>query len=150
VYEYGPPGDMPAVKVTWYQGDTKPDLWTGKKIPQRPNGMLFVGDKGMILADYQKHSLLPEKEFEGFKRPAASIPSSPGHWAEWVRACKTGAPTGSNFEYAGWLTEANHLGNVAYRAGKRLEWDAERMRATNCPEADAFTRREYRAGWKLG
>ena len=149
-YEYGPRGDMPAVKVTWYQGDTKPDLWAGKKIPQWPNGMLFVGDKGMILADYRKHVLLPEKEFEGFKRPAPSIPSSPGHWAEWVRACKTGGPTGSNFEYAGWLTEANHLGNVAYRAGKRLEWDAERMKATNCSEADEFIRREYRAGWKLG
>jgi predicted dehydrogenase len=150
VYEYGPRGDMPAVKVMWYQGDTKPDLWIGKKIPQWPNGMLFVGDKGMILADYHKHLLLPEKEFEGFKRPAPVIPSSPGHWAEWVRACKTGEPTGSNFEYAGWLTEANHLGNVAYRAGMRLEWDAARMRATNCPAADEFIRREYRTGWKLG
>ncbi|MBA4067606.1 MAG: oxidoreductase [Isosphaera sp.] len=150
VYEYGPRGDMPAVKLTWYQGDTKPDLWTDKKIPQWANGMLFVGEKGMILADYQKHVLLPEKEFADVKRPAASIPNSPGHWAEWVRACKTGEPTGSNFEYAGWLTEANHLGNVAYRAGKRLEWDADRMKAKNCPEADEFIRREYRKGWKLG
>ena len=60
-----------------------------------------------------------------------------------------GPETLSNFEYAGWLTEANHLGNVAYRTGKKLEWDAESLKATNAPEADRFIRREYRAGWKL-
>ena len=55
-----------------------------------------------------------------------------------------------NFEYAGWLTEANHLGNVAYRAGQKLIWDAKAMKATNCPNADQFIHREYRSGWKLG
>jgi hypothetical protein len=58
--------------------------------------------------------------------------------------------TTCNFEYAGWLTEANHLGNVAYRAGRKLEWDAEQMRATNCPDAERFIKREYRKGWELG
>ena len=55
----------------------------------------------------------------------------------------------SNFEYAGWLTEANHLGNVAYRAGKKLEWDPVKLAATNAPEAEPFIRREYRKGWSL-
>jgi len=54
----------------------------------------------------------------------------------------------ANFDYAGWTTEANHLGNVAYRVGKKLQWDAERMKATNAPEADKFIRREYRKGWR--
>jgi hypothetical protein len=148
-YEYGPRGTMPAVKLTWYQGVNKPSLWTDNKIPQWPNGMLFVGDKGMILADYGKHVLLPEKQFTDFKRPEKSIASSPGHWLEWVQACKTGSPTLSNFEYAGWLTEANHLGNVAYRAGRKLIWDPVQMKATNCPEAEPFIRRDYRKGWKL-
>ena len=99
--------------------------------------MLFVGDKGMLLSDYGKHVLLPEKEFADFKRPEPFIPKSLGHHAEWIHACKTGEPTTCNFEYAGWLTEANHLGNVAYRAGKKLEWDAAKLNATNAPEADA-------------
>ncbi|MHB8521487.1 MAG: gfo/Idh/MocA family oxidoreductase, partial [Limisphaerales bacterium] len=55
----------------------------------------------------------------------------------------------ANFEYSGWLTEANHLGNVAYRTGKRLEWDPERMAARNAPEAGPFIRRTYREGWTL-
>ena len=60
-----------------------------------------------------------------------------------------GEPTTCNFEYAGWLTEANHLGNVAFRVGRKLEWDAAALKATNAPEADRFIRREYRAGWNL-
>jgi len=138
------------VKMTWYQGANKPAPWTEKLIPQWSDGVLFVGDKGrMLLSDYNKHVLLPEKEFEGFKRPEPFIPKSLGHYAEWIHACKTGDPTTCNFEYAGWLTESNHLGNVAFRAGKKLEWDPVTMKATNCPEADQYIGREYRKGWKL-
>ena len=54
------------------------------------------------------------------------------------------------FSYSGLLTEANHLGNVAYRAGKRIEWDPVGMRIRNAPEAEAYLGREYRKGWKLG
>ena len=72
-----------------------------------------------------------------------------GHHAEWLEACKTGATCSANFEYSGWLTEANHLGNVAYRVGKKLEWDPEKMRATNAPEADPLIRCPYRDGWSL-
>jgi predicted dehydrogenase len=148
-YEYAARKGYPAVRLTWYQGVNKPTPWTEGKIPKWGSGVLFVGDKGMLLSDYTKHVLLPEKEFRDFVRPKPFIPKSPGHYAEWIEACKTGKPTTCNFEYSGWLTEANHLGNVAFRAGKKLVWDAESMKAKGCPEADAFIRREYRKGWKL-
>ena len=148
-YEYAARGDMPAVKVNWYQGANKPQIWKDGGIPQWGSGVLFIGDDGMLLSDYGKHVLLPEDKFVDFKRPEPFIPPSLGHHAEWIHAAKTGDPTTCNFEYAGWLTEANHLGNVAYRTGKRLEWDAEAMKATNAPEADQFIRREYRKGWTL-
>ncbi len=148
-YEYGPRGEMPAVKVVWYQGKNKPPIWTEKKIPQWGSGALFIGNKGMLLADYDKLILLPEDQYRDFKRPEPFIPPSLGQHQEWIHACKTRAPTTCNFEYAGWLTEANHLGNVAFRTGKKLEWDAAKLKATNAPEADQFLRRDYRAGWKL-
>ena len=77
------------------------------------------------------------------------MPRSPGHHAEWIRACKTGQPTSADFEYSGWLTEANHLGNVAYRVGKKIEWDADNLTCPNAPEAGTFIRRAYRKGWEL-
>ena len=68
---------------------------------------------------------------------------------EWVNYAKGVGPVpGSNFQYSGWTTESNHLGNVAYRTGKKLEWDYAAMRAKNAPEANPFIRREYRKGWE--
>jgi predicted dehydrogenase len=148
-FHYGPRGDLPALAVTWYQGTAKPDLWKEGKVPQWSDGTLFVGARGMLLADYGKHLLLPEKEFADFPRPPHTIPDSLGHHAEWLHACKTGAPTTCPFGYSGLLTEANHLDNVAYRAGKRIEWDAKGLRIRNAPEAEQFLGREYRKGWTL-
>ncbi|MCA9124278.1 MAG: Gfo/Idh/MocA family oxidoreductase [Planctomycetaceae bacterium] len=148
-YQYGQRGDLPPVQLTWYQGTHKPQILKDGGIPAWNNGVLFIGDKGMLLSDYGKHVLLPEEQFADFKRPEPFIPPSLGHHAEWIHACKTGEPTTCNFEYAGWLTEANHLGNVAFRAGKKLEWDAKSLKATNAPEVDPLIRREYRKGWKL-
>jgi predicted dehydrogenase len=149
VYEYGPRGEMPAVKLTWYQGEEKPDLHQQKKIPQWENGVLFIGAKGMLLANYNKYTLLPERKFTDFQPPAPSIPNSIGHWKEWIEACKTGGPTTCNFDYSGALTEANHLGNVAYRTGCKIEWDPVALAAKNCAAAAKYIRTEYRKGWKL-
>jgi predicted dehydrogenase len=148
-FHYGPRGELPEVKVTWYQGVLKPDLWKERKIPQWGDGVLFIGSKGMLQCNYGKHVLLPEKEFADFKRPPRTIPDSIGHHAEWLRACKSGSPTTCHFGYSGLLTEANHLGNVAYRTGQRIEWDAKALRIPNAPGAEQFLGREYRSGWKL-
>jgi predicted dehydrogenase len=149
-YEYGARGELPPVRLTWHQGEDKPEIWTAGGIPKWDSGVLFIGANGrMLLSSYDKHLLLPEQDFAGFKRPEPFIPKSIGHHAEWIQACKTGEPTTCNFQYAGWLTEANHLGNVAYRAGQKLEWDSAKLRATNTRAADLFIRREYRKGWKL-
>ena len=148
-YEYGQRGELPPVKVKWHQGVERPEIWKNGGIPKWDSGCLFIGSKGMILSDYDKHVILPEKDFAGFHRPDPFIPRSPGHHAEWIAACKTGSPTSADFQYSGWLTEANHLGNVAYRVGKKLEWDAKRMRASNAPEAEKYIHRHYRKGWSL-
>src|SRR5262245_33206772 len=148
-YEYAARGDMPPVKLTWYQGEMKPKIWSDGGIPKQGDGILFIGEKGMLLADYFKYTLLPEKQFADVKLPEKTLPRPAGHHEEWLEACKTGKQASANFEYSGWLTEANHLGNVAYRTGKKLEWDPAKLKATNAPEADKFIRREYRKGWEL-
>ncbi len=148
-YEYAARGDLPAVRLSWYQGESKPEIWRKGGIPRWANGCLFVGGRGMLLADYGRHVLLPEAAFADFRRPDPTLPRSPGHHAEWIRACKTGQRASADFEYAGLLTEANHLGNVAYRLGRRLEWDTDGLRCPNVPAAAALIRREYRKGWEL-
>ena len=148
-YQYAARGDMPAVRLTWYQGELKPEIWRKNGIPRWNDGCLFIGARGMLLADYGRHVILPEKDFADFRRPDPTIARSPGHHAEWIRAAKTDLRTSADFEYSGWLTEANHLGNIAYRLGRRIEWDAEKMVVTNVKDAAALIRRPYRKGWEV-
>jgi predicted dehydrogenase len=142
-YEFPAPG-APPVKLIWYQGDVKPPGY----VPEwGRRSQLFVGEKGMLLGNGK---LLPEEKFKDFQAPPETLPRSPGHWVEWVNYAKGQGPVpGSNFQYAGWTTEANHLGNVAYRTGKKIEWDYQNLRARNAPEAAPFIKRpEYRKGWE--
>ena len=78
-----------------------------------------------------------------------TIPNSIGHYAEWIKACKDGSPTSCNFDYSGAVTETVLLGNVAFRVGKKIDWDGENLRSPSCPEADKFIRKSYRAGWEV-
>jgi hypothetical protein len=93
--------------------------------------------------------MLPESQFADFEPPEPTIPDSIGHHQEWIAACKTGSPTTCNFDYSGALTEAVLLGNVAYRVGKKIDWDPVNLEAGNCLEAAAYVRRDYRQGWTL-
>jgi len=147
--EYPGRGDLPPVTLTWYNGGGYPALVKERNVPQWSSGVLFIGSKGMLLADYGKHELLPEAQFAGFVPPAPFIPNSIGHHREWIEACKTGGPTTCNFDYSGALTEAALLCNVALRTGRKLSWDAANLKAVGCPEADAYIQRPYRPGWTL-
>lgn len=146
-YEFPARGEQPPVKLTWYDGRRTPKELYGQKLPGA--GVLFVGEKGRMLAQYRDYKLLPEEEFADYEPPEPSIPRSIGHHKEWIHACKTGQPTTCNFDYSGTLTEAVLLGTVSYRVGQKLQWDAAALKATNCPEAEKFLRLDYREGWTL-
>ncbi len=148
-YEFPARGDKPPIKLTWYDGDNRPPILAEQGLPVWGAGVLFVGKDGMLLADYRRRELYPEKKFADYEPPEPTIPRSIGHHKEWIRACKTGSPTTCDFSYSGPLSETVLLGNVAYRTGKKLQWDAKNLKATNCPEAQQYVRREYREGWTL-
>jgi predicted dehydrogenase len=147
-YEFPARGEQPPVTLTWYDGGKKPPLLAEKKLPAWGAGNLFVGSKGMLLADYGKHVLLPEKDYKDFTPPPRTIPESIGHYKEWVEACKSGGPTTCSFDCAGALTEAVLLGNVSYRLGKPFTWNARDFKASE-PDAERFLRKEYRKPWTL-
>jgi predicted dehydrogenase len=150
-HQYPARGDLPPVKLTWYNGGGYPEFIRERNIPTEKwnSAVLFIGSKGMLMADYNKHLLLPQEQFQDFQPPEPFIPKSIGHHQEWIQACKTGGPTTCNFDYSGALAEAALLCNVALRTGKKLTWDPQALKATNCRQADAFLRREYRKGWTL-
>ena len=153
-YDFPARGDQPPVKLHWYDGlNNKPKQYAEWGLdPKWENGVVFIGTEGRYLfADYSQRRLFPATTFAQFQPPPKTIPDSPGHHNEWVRACLANDPSKApcNFDYGGPLSETVLLGTVAYRVGKPLEWDAKSLRATNAPEATKYLRREYRRGWEL-
>ncbi|MFO0880950.1 MAG: Gfo/Idh/MocA family oxidoreductase [Gemmataceae bacterium] len=150
-YQFPERGSMPACKLNWYDGGKRPKQVTDGSLGIKwgGDGVLFVGDKGMLIADYGSYRLLPEEKFKGFTPPKQTIPNSIGHYKEWVEACKSNGPTTCNFDYSGALTESVLLGTVAYRLGKPFDWDGKTLKASE-PDAERFLRKAYRKGWELG
>lgn len=148
-YDFPADGKRPALTLTWYDGGMMPrrpdELEEGRKFGGG-DGMLYVGDKGKML----NHRLIPEAAMKEYGRPPKTLPRSPGHYEEWIDACKGGEPAGSNFDFAGPLTEAVLLGNISIRTQRKLFWDAASMTITNVPEANEYVNPPYRDGWSLG
>jgi predicted dehydrogenase len=148
MYKFPKRGDMVACNFTWYDGNMIPKSVAGERVPG--SGVMFIGTEGKMFADYGNYRLFPQEKFKGFTPPKPTIPRSIGHHAEWIKACKEGkTDTTCNFDYSGALTESVLLGNVAYRTGKALEWDAKALKATNAPEADQYVKKQYREGWEV-
>jgi len=154
-YEFPAKGNRPAVKMVWYDGakmpPRPPELEEGRKLED--NGILFVGDKGkMVCGGWSgPPRLIPESRMKEYKKPEKTLPRSPGHHKEWIDACKAGKPemAMAGFWYSGPFTESLLVGNLAVRLGRRVEWDSKMMRSPNCPEADNYVTKFYRAGFDL-
>jgi len=158
-YQFGARGDMPPVKLTWYDGGLRPPIpaWIDRtdskqRLGGDGNGIIFVGDKGVITCDgwAGMPRVLPLSLHREYKRPEKTLPRSKGPHADWLAACKGGTPASGSFDYSARLTEIVLLGNVALRAGKPLIWDGPNMKATNVPEAAQFVKEQYRKGWEIG
>jgi predicted dehydrogenase len=146
---------LPPVRMTWYEGGLMPptpvELPAGEKLPD--NGVLYVGSKGKMF--HSSHGgtprLLPADLADSAKAVPASIPRSPGHYEEWLLACKGQGTTMSNFDVSGPLTETVLLGVLAMRVpGERIEWDGPNLRVKNLPDLNQHLHIDYRPGWSLG
>jgi predicted dehydrogenase len=150
-------GDMPPVRVTWYDGGLTPARPEGMD-EGRPmsgedgEGLLFAGDRGTILCGFNGRNpmLIPESRMKDYRQPPKTLPRSPGNDREWLDACKGGkTKPGANFEFSGTVTEALLLGTVALRTGQRIIWDRAHLEVVNVPSARQYVRPERRQGWDL-
>jgi predicted dehydrogenase len=153
-YEFPARGSQPPVALTWYDGGKlpPPELFDGQPPAPGSSGSVLVGAKGRLVVNHGRGGsrLLPEREFAGFTPPERTLPRPAGHHEEWIEACKSGAPTGTNFDYSAALTETVLLGNVALHSGREIAWDAANMQPKyGGPLDDLYIRREYRKGWSL-
>lgn len=143
------------IRVSWYQGGRMPR--TPKPyvdLNKIDHGAMFKGSKGFLVADFASRLLLPfgdTADLTYYKpRPADQTLPNIGHFQkQWLNACRTGAKTACDFEYSANMIEQLLLGLVAYRVGKKLEYDGAAGKVTNVPEANEYLRKPYREGWTL-
>lgn len=144
---------MGPVRITWYEGGLLPprptELEAGRSMGD--NGILFVGTKGMILGEGWGRSprIIPEARMKAYHRPAKTLPRVAGHHRNWLDACQGQGRPSTHFDYGGPLTEFVLMGNVALRAGEKLDFDWKKMAITNVPEANQFLKPNYRDGRTL-
>ena len=146
-YKFPERDGLKPVDLTWYDGNMIPKTVEGQRVPG--SGVMFVGTEANMFANYGSYRIFSHTKGAKIEPPKKSIPDSIGHHAEWIKACKEGTPTLCNFDYSGALTETILLGNVSYRMGKALEWDAEKLEAKNDKDAAKYIRKEYRPGWEV-
>jgi predicted dehydrogenase len=147
-YEFPQRGSLPPVTLTWYDGGKKPaaELAPGQKLGT--NGSLIVGDSAtLFIPHYWGEGRIVKGTAAA--RPTPTIPDSPGHYQEWINACKGGPAALSNFDNAGPLTEMVLLGNIALRTGRSCRWDSKNLKMKGVPEADVLIRSKSRKGWTL-
>jgi predicted dehydrogenase len=156
-YQFPARGSQPPVKLTWYDGGLyppRPDLLPDDVVLESEGGVIFVGEKGILMNDtYGAH---PRIWPEPLMQQAQSVPQkypriTTSHELNWAQAAKGQGKTSSPLEYASRLTETMLLGVAALRAGqgRKVLYDAAAMRFTNAPDADQYLTRDYRTGWEI-
>jgi len=145
----------PAITVNWYQGGAMPRSPKNYiDLNKIGHGAMFKGTKGYLIADFDSRILLPfgsdaDLSYHN-RRPKNEMLPDVGHFQkEWINACKGNLKTSCDFEYGGTMIELMLLGLVAYRVGKKLDYDGATGRVTNSDEANALLSRKYREGWTL-
>ncbi len=144
---------LPPFELFWYDGGMKPHTPDELgNIPLEREGMMFVGDKGKIIAGFrcENPKLLPEAKMKASlngQEPPKDVNESGD--ATWLTSFKNKTQSPGSFLYAGPVTETILLGAVALRARKKVEYDSASMKITNNEEANKFLYREYRKGWEL-
>ncbi len=154
-FQFPAKGARGPVKLVWFDGSERPprpeQLDAGQEVPGI--GAVIYGDKGVII--HGSHGaggcrLVPDARMKEYKQPDRKIPRVKDHHRDWLDAIRENRPAGSSFEYGGPLTEIALLGAVAIRfPGEELKWNAEAMRFTNHPGANAYVAPPLRPGWSL-
>jgi hypothetical protein len=148
-------GNNEVIDVFWYEGGIKPPtskalIKKGKRMPD--DGVLFVGEKGTILADYGYENAVvlnvanADQRVSTIKVPQVELIDQT---TEMINAFKGEKPSRGNFEHVQTVAEAICLGNLAIRMDDRLEWDNKTLKVTNLEAANEFVSRTYREGWEL-
>ena len=148
-------GNRDAIHLVWYDGGLMPPRPAGLQerdralFERRGEGVMYVGDKGILLAGFngQNPRVYPEsRDYVAPRRERGAMGDRVVD--QWLAACKGGPASSADFRSQSAVTEAFLLGCLAQRLpGERFEWDSAAMRITNSERGNRFVDPPYRGGW---
>ena len=156
-FDYPARGTKPPVRLMWYDGGLlppKPKEMGDEPLPKE--GVLYIGTKGKILFTFEKgigcepRILDPVLDAKFKKLPRTLKRREGGMFVEWLEACKGGEPGNCNFDWAQYITEFTHLGNLALRTGRPVKFDPVAMKVEGNDAANKLLKIPYHNGWALG
>lgn len=154
-FKYPAKGNRPAIDLIWYDGGMRPPTppeFYERDIEFPSEGMMFVGDKGIIMSSQflvrDPYLLTSEVRKAEDVPPASGATRQPGI-RKFIDGVKAGTQVEGSFREAWPITEAVNLYAVALRAGKTLKYDAGNMRVINDQKANDYLTRPYRTGWHM-
>jgi len=155
-FDFPARANMPALKLFWH--DSLKGMPKFEQVPEGQlvgdkdiNGSLFIGSKGLMTTGCygERTRLLPDEKMKDYKFPQPLLTRSPGHYRDWIRACKGGDPACSNFGNAAPFVSWMLLGTIAMRFEGKLEWNAAKMEFSNNKAANEYLKPKFRKGWKF-
>ncbi len=147
--------ELPAFDLFWYDGGMKPFPPEELEVDNKSisdEGMMFVGDKGKILASFHGDDpqIIPEKKMRSYAGEKEVPEEERSRRSNtWVNSIKNDEESPGSFLYADCVTETINLGAVALRASRKVDYDTASMTITNFQRANKYLTREYRKGWEL-
>jgi len=121
----------------------------------RPNGMAFYGTNGALFADRIGYEIYPDlkpgstTEYRAERVHKNTTDATSLHAKHFVECVRGNEKTVADVAIGHRSTIVAHLGNIAYKTGLKLDWNAEIEDFRNQPEASKLLGRTMRAPWKL-
>jgi predicted dehydrogenase len=147
--------ETPDTQQAVYQFENFSLIWehqmkTGIGPHNRPHGIAFYGTEATLVLNSEGWEVIPEKEKP---IPAETHTGAAGGQEEHVRnfldCLSSRERPVEDVEIGHKVSAIAHLGNLAYRTGETIHWDAEKERVIGSPKASRWVTQPYHNGWKL-
>lgn len=114
----------------------------------RPHGEAFYGTNGTLFSDRIGYEIFPESG--RMKRSeAAGQDATDEHVKNFIECVRSRKTPAADVEIGQRAATVAHLGNIAYRTGRKLRWDAAKETIIDDPKACELLGRTARKPWDL-
>jgi predicted dehydrogenase len=148
--------ETPDSQITLYEFPDYQMIWEHRAglnngLHGRSWGVQWSGTEGTIILNDSGYEIITERKranLDSEKKPGTGDPH-PAHVRNFLDCVKSRKPPVLSLDKGHHVSTLAHLGNIAFRTGHKIVWDANAEKVSGDAEADVLVGCDYRAPWKL-